>query len=104
MGKDIPKKIKLSNRQAFHIIVSGRVQGVGFRYFVREKALQYNLMGWVKNLSNGNVEIQVEGDINDIEVFIDFLKIGNGYSKITEIDKTKINLLKDQNSFQIKLR
>ncbi|MBI5150861.1 MAG: acylphosphatase [Candidatus Omnitrophica bacterium] len=45
-----------------HILYSGRVQGVGFRMTVQRYAADLDLRGWVKNLSDGRVEILVEGD------------------------------------------
>lgn len=44
-----------------HAILNGRVQGVGFRYFVRQYALQLGLAGWVRNLHSGAVELRAEG-------------------------------------------
>ncbi len=43
----------------YNIIVSGRVQGVGFRYFVQTLAGRLNLKGWVKNLDNGDVQMEL---------------------------------------------
>jgi len=50
-----------------HIIFSGTVQGVGFRFTVQRYALSSDLKGWVKNLPNGSVEILVEGSKDKIE-------------------------------------
>ncbi|MEO8909311.1 MAG: acylphosphatase [Gemmatimonadaceae bacterium] len=47
--------------EAIHLEVSGRVQGVGFRWFVVEKARELSLAGWVKNRPDGNVEIAASG-------------------------------------------
>lgn len=44
-----------------HVEVAGRVQGLGFRVFVRERARELALAGWVRNLSSGNVEIAASG-------------------------------------------
>ena len=44
-----------------HIFFYGRVQGVGFRYYAVQKANQLGLTGWVKNLYDGSVEMEVEG-------------------------------------------
>ena len=52
---------KVEGTQEMHAIVSGRVQGVGFRVSVRYLALQLNLKGTVRNLPNGNVEILAQG-------------------------------------------
>ncbi|MBN1870715.1 MAG: acylphosphatase [Candidatus Omnitrophica bacterium] len=50
-----------------HIIFSGRVQGVGFRFTVQRLALTLGLKGWVRNLPNGSVEVLVEGAKQRIE-------------------------------------
>ena len=60
-----------SARIAVRFRVSGRVQGVGFRYFVIQKAREVGIAGWVKNLADGGVEVHVEApdpDVRRIEV------------------------------------
>lgn len=69
-----------------HIIVSGMVQGVGFRYFVYRTASRMDLTGWVKNLPNGEVEIEVEGSKGMIESFIKELPTGNPSAVVKNID------------------
>jgi acylphosphatase len=49
-------------RVARRYVVSGRVQGVGFRYFTQDTALREGVTGWVRNLPDGRVEAMVEGD------------------------------------------
>lgn len=49
-----------------HVVVRGRVQGVGFRWFVREAARTRDVAGWVKNLFDGGVEVLAEGAESDI--------------------------------------
>jgi acylphosphatase len=44
-----------------HVVVRGRVQGVGFRWFVRETARHLDIAGWVKNLADGSVEVAADG-------------------------------------------
>lgn len=53
-----------------HIIVSGRVQGVGFRYRVSNLAGICHLTGWVCNLDSGDVEIEIQGKIEDLDKFV----------------------------------
>ncbi len=53
-----------------HIFYSGMVQGVGFRYTAQQIALNLSLMGWVRNLSDGRVELLVEGPKETIEQFL----------------------------------
>ena len=51
-------------RVARRYVVSGRVQGVGFRYFTQDTALHEGVTGWVRNLPDGRVEALVEGDVD----------------------------------------
>jgi acylphosphatase len=53
-----------------HLIVKGRVQGVFYRYSTRERASDLGLNGWVRNLADGNVELQASGPRKDIETLI----------------------------------
>ncbi len=57
-----------------HIIVQGTVQGVGFRYYTRQLASGLELSGFVKNLSNGDVEILAEGDKQSLQDLINDLQ------------------------------
>lgn len=61
---------------AAHIHVTGRVQGVGYRFFVEEAARRTGLNGYVKNLPDRSVEVLVEGPTQLIESFVDILRIG----------------------------
>ena len=56
-----------------HIIFYGRVQGVGFRYYAVNKANQLGLTGWVRNLPDGTVEMEVQGNEPSIDELIIFL-------------------------------
>ena len=59
-----------------HARVTGRVQGVGFRYFVQVNASQLNITGWVRNRWNGSVEVLAEGVRGDLETLLQ--AIGRG--------------------------
>ena len=61
----------------YYIVVKGRVQGVGFRFFTINIASKYNLTGSVRNMDNGMVEIEVQGEKNTIDNFISEIKKGN---------------------------
>jgi acylphosphatase len=58
------------------VLVSGRVQGVGYRYFTRKKALELGLSGYAENLSDGRVEVVAEGEKTDLELLIHHLRQG----------------------------
>jgi acylphosphatase len=53
-----------------HVFYSGRVQGVGFRYTAERLALELGLVGWVKNLADGRVEVVCEGPKEAVEIFL----------------------------------
>lgn len=85
-----------------HLIVSGKVQGVGFRYFSQMKAVQYGVTGWAKNLSNNSVEIVAIGTSDQLEPFIKDLRIGNPFSTVEKIEITESEKTEDFRSFTIK--
>ena len=72
---------------AVHIIASGRVQGVGFRYFVRHKALSMGIKGFVRNLENGDVEILAEGNNDDLDLFIEEIRNGPSVAHVDNLQK-----------------
>jgi len=70
---------------AAHIIVSGRVQGVGYRYFVIHQATSLGLTGWVRNVPNGTVELRAEGDRSIVESLIQVLKVGPRSASVKDL-------------------
>lgn len=62
--------------KAVRIVVSGLVQGVGYRYFVMRAARSLGIVGYVKNLHNGNVEIIAEGETGPLNQLIEEVKTG----------------------------
>lgn len=89
------EKLELKIRK--HIYFYGRVQGVGFRYYAVQKANQLGLTGWVRNLSDGSVEMEVEGQEPLIDQLIIFLQ-NRTYIWIENI-KVKTIPLKNENGF-----
>jgi len=81
-----------------HLVISGLVQGVGYRWFVMRKAKEYNLKGYVRNLYNGDVEVEVEGYRTMIIDFIKELKIGARSAHVTDI---KIEWSEHENKYKI---
>jgi acylphosphatase len=84
-----------------HILVSGIVQGVGFRFFVYDRAVNYNLRGYVRNLSNGQVEIEAEGDRSILEEFIKEIKVGPRSSHVADLNIQWIKSLNSISGFVI---
>ncbi len=83
--------------ESIHIIVKGKVQGVFFRATTREKAHEFNLKGWVKNLSDGNVEIMAAGEKENLNKLVEWCKIG---SKGAIVDKVDIEHISKNNTFK----
>lgn len=67
------------------VIVSGRVQGVFFRYETRNEALNRNVKGWVKNRRDGSVEAVFEGDEEDVKYMIDWCKKGPPMARVKDV-------------------
>jgi len=68
-----------------HVIISGFVQGVGYRRFVKHHALKLELTGWVKNLSDNRVEAVFQGSKEQIEENIAICKKGSFFSEVKNI-------------------
>lgn len=73
-------------RLRFRIVVSGLVQGVGFRFFVARTARAYGLTGWVKNRADGTVEVEAEGEKSVLHAFMKELRIGPPSSRVSGVD------------------
>jgi acylphosphatase len=72
-----------------NIKISGRVQGVGFRYAARSVANFYNITGFVRNLPNGDVYIEAEGNYHQLEDFIAWCRRGPPSARIKAVDVTE---------------
>lgn len=81
-----------------HIIFSGRVQGVGFRYTACCLARPLELTGWVRNLWNGNVEMEVQGERPAIHRFLRELNRGR-FIRIDSMDSREIPVV-DERGFK----
>ena len=83
-----------------HIRFYGRVQGVGFRYLIMSDARNHGLTGWVKNLADGSVEVEIQGP----SAMIDFViyNLGRGrWIRVDEMDSEKIPVVQDERGFKV---
>ena len=84
-----------------HIFIKGRVQMVSFRYYTKEKALELNLNGWIRNLDDGRVEVVVEGIEDKIKEMLEFLKEGPRFSKVEDVE-VKEEEVRNEEGFEVK--
>jgi acylphosphatase len=82
-------------------VVSGRVQGVGFRFFAERVASQLGLRGYVKNLWDGNVEAYAIGDENQLEEFKRRLTEGPRMARVESVHETDAPVHKNYRTFVI---
>jgi acylphosphatase len=71
-----------------HARVTGRVQGVGFRYFVMNAAVELGLTGWVRNRRDGSVEVVAEGDLDRLQDLVRALQKGPRSSAVRDVKTT----------------
>lgn len=83
-----------------HVIFHGRVQGVGFRYRAYYAAKNMGLSGWVKNLYDGTVEMEVQGKQADVDAMLLTLE-QNRYIHISQIDIENIPVKTEKKAFRI---
>ena len=67
-------------------VVTGRVHGVGFRWFTHDAATREGVDGWVRNLPDGRVEAEIEGDIEAVDRVEAALRRGPSTSRVDEVD------------------
>lgn len=97
------ERAKLSNSKImtrWHLYFSGRVQGVGFRFTCHQVARQFGLFGWVRNLSDGRVEMLVEGSGGDLADAIDQIR-NDTYGEIHDMFKEESAATGEFGSFRI---
>jgi acylphosphatase len=70
---------------SLHILVSGRVQMVGYRYYTVYRARKYGLSGWVKNLYDGKVEIEAEGNRSSLTMFLEDIRVGPSSAEVSHV-------------------
>ncbi len=74
-----------------HYLVKGRVQGVGFRWFVQREAAEIGLRGWVRNTDTGDVEIVASGDESELQELQAVLKKGSRGSRVDAVVRHELD-------------
>ena len=71
---------------ARRFLISGRVQGVGFRWFVKDAATRHGVAGWVRNLPDGRVEALVEGESNAVDRIEQLIRAGPRNARVDRVN------------------
>jgi acylphosphatase len=88
--------------KTIYLILTGRVQGVGFRYFAKYKADEFEISGWVRNTPDNKVEIEATGESGKLEIFIDWMKTGPARAIIKTVSVTEITPVRNFTGFTIR--
>jgi len=88
----------MSARQVFY---EGRVQGVGFRYTCKQLARGYEVVGWIRNLPDGRVELQCSGETDEVEGFLEAITESELKSHIKGVTAIPIAPLTGMRGFDI---
>jgi acylphosphatase len=91
----------MSSIARVHVIAEGLVQGVGYRYFVMETAHSLGLVGWVRNLRDGRVEADIEGDESTIQEMLKTMKQGPASAHVKTLQTETLNELVGHTNFRV---
>jgi len=87
--------------KSVEIIVSGRVQGVGYRYFVTNKAGLYNIKGYTKNLYDGRVKVIACGEELALDLFIKELRKGPAFGRVKNLEISDLTASVQYDNFRV---
>ena len=91
-----------NDRARLHLIISGRVQGVGFRFSAYDEAKDLALAGWVRNLGSGDVEIVAEGKQENLQILAAWAHLGPPSAHVTEVREDWLESSGEFTEFQIR--
>ncbi|MBR4152820.1 MAG: acylphosphatase [Selenomonadaceae bacterium] len=80
----------------------GRVQGVGFRFFVQSNAKAMGITGWVKNMSDGSVTMELQGEPEIVDRLIAKIQKGNDWIRVTNFELEDMAVVAGENKFAIR--
>ncbi|WP_321371933.1 acylphosphatase [uncultured Draconibacterium sp.] len=86
----------------YEIRVTGRVQGVGFRYYVQQQAKLLNVNGWVRNTVDGGVLVMAQGAEPAVKTLVDYLWVGPPLSLVKSVHKAELQLIESYTDFEVR--
>ena len=84
-----------------HVVVSGLVQGVGYRYFALTAARRLGISGWVRNRSDGSVELEAQASRRALREFLGQLESGNEFSRVRDVQVTPLRVDPAERDFRV---
>jgi acylphosphatase len=84
------------------VLVTGRVQGVGYRYFTEDAANHFGLTGWVSNRFDRSVELEVQGETADIDEFFARLRMGPPLAHVADLRVNDLPVEAGEKGFEIR--
>ncbi len=81
---------------------SGRVQGVGFRFFVQKNSEELGLTGWVRNMSDGTVTMEVQGEQEAVDELVGRLQAGNFFIKVESLSMEAREVVPEESGFSVR--
>ena len=89
--------------KSLHCLVSGKVQGVNYRSWVKSQAGQLGIKGWVRNLDDGRVEVLAQGDEDALQSLKGKLALGSTMSHVDNVETQWMDYDKEHSTFELRL-
>ena len=102
LGTPVQVTIEVNQKMQFYVLISGKVQGVGFRNFTQRNAKQLGINGYAKNLANGKVEVVAEGDKAQLDALVALLRRGPRYARVDSLEIDERPFTGEYQSFGIR--
>jgi len=102
LGTPVMLTIEVNRKMQLFVLISGKVQGVGFRNFTQMNAKQLGINGYAKNLPNGKVEVVAEGNKAQLDALVAFLKKGPRFARVDSLDVDERSFTGEYKTFGIR--
>ena len=102
LGTPVMLTIEVNRKMQLFVLISGKVQGVGFRDFTQMNAKQLGINGYAKNLPNGKVEVVAEGNKSQLDALVALLKKGPRYARVDSLDVDERSFTGEYKTFGIR--
>jgi acylphosphatase len=94
-------EVMTTSKVARKFLISGEVQGVGYRFFAQRAAARHQVLGYVRNLPDGRVEALAEGTTDNVESFKHDLATGPAFAAVENVEEINVDAVGTYSSFRI---